>query len=279
MTTSDKDAAVWGFAFQGGRMLTTEAGEGTAVPTLETLAQMGISWREVHAMGEWQGRPAVALMVEGEAEADVDVESDGARVRPASLRSLHGRFGDEVFALAGRAYQILQWDRDHRHCGRCGTPTERRSGELARACPSCGLDAFPRISPAVIFLVHRGEEVLLARSPRLPDGMYSTLAGFVEPGESLEETVRRECFEEVGVRLGAPRYFGSQPWPFPHSLMVGFTVDWADGEIRIDPQEIEHAAWFHVDRLPRVPGRISIARALVDSWVRGLGRDAEALGP
>jgi len=276
MTRRDFEGQAWGFAFQGGRMLTLVEGEGAAVPTLRALDEMGISWREVHALGEWQGRPAVALMVEGEAEVEDEV---AAGMRPASLRALHGLLGEEVFAQAGRAFQILQWDRDHRHCGRCGTPTERRAGELARACPSCGLDAFPRISPAVIFLVHRGEEALLARSPRLPDGMYSTLAGFVEPGESLEEAVHRECMEEVGVRLAAPRYFGSQPWPFPHSLMVGFTAEWSGGEVRIDPVEIEQAAWFHVDRLPLVPSRISIARALVDSWVRGLGRDPEALRP
>ncbi len=126
---------------------------------------------------------------------------------------------------------------------------------------------FPRLSPAIIVLVERGDQVLLARGTAFPDGMYSTLAGFVEPGESLEEAVHREIYEESGILLTDLRYFGSQPWPFPHSLMIGFTARYAGGEIVIDPAEIADAQWFTVDRLPRVPQKLSIARRLIDSYV------------
>jgi NAD+ diphosphatase len=133
---------------------------------------------------------------------------------------------DAHFALAGRALQLLQWDRDHQYCGRCGTPTVPRAEERARQCPACGLSAYPRVAPAVMALVRRGRELLLGRSPHFPPGMYSALAGFVEPGESLEQCVAREVEEEVGVRVANLAYFASQPWPFPHSLMIAFVCEW-----------------------------------------------------
>jgi NAD+ diphosphatase len=150
-------------------------------------------------------------------------------------------------------------------------------GEWSRRCPRCGIGAYPRLSPAVIVLVERGEAVLLGRSARFPSDMYSTLAGFVEPGESLEETVAREIREESGVEVTDLRYFGSQPWPFPDSLMVAFHVRYAGGEVRPQPGEIEDARWFTLDSMPRVPPRMSIARALIDDWVRRQGGDPSTL--
>jgi NAD+ diphosphatase len=187
------------------------------------------------------------------------------------LRRLWGRLDEAAWKLAGRAAQIVEWDRDHRYCGRCGAGTARKPGELARVCPRCGLHHFPRISPAVIVRIERGDEILLARSPHFAPGVYSTIAGFVEPGESLEQTVAREVREEVGVEVTNVRYFGSQPWPFPHSLMIGFVADWASGEIRLQEEEIEDAGWFRVDTLPGLPSRLSIARALVDDFIASQG--------
>ena len=132
---------------------------------------------------------------------------------------------------------------------------------------SCGHQSFPRISPAVIVLVERDNTCLLARSPRFQDGFYSVLAGFAEPGETLEETVAREVLEETGIEVKDIRYFGSQPWPFPDSLMIGFTASYAGGEIRVDGTEILVADWFPFDQLPKIPGRISIARRLIDWFV------------
>jgi NAD+ diphosphatase len=181
------------------------------------------------------------------------------------LRPLFSVLDDDHFALAGRALQLLQWDRDHRFCGRCGTPTQPKRDERVRVCPACKLSAYPRVAPAVMALVHRGNQVLLARSPHFPAGMYSALAGFVEPGESLEQCLAREVEEEVGVRISNSRYFASQPWPFPHSLMIAFVCEYAGGEIRPQAGEIEDAKWFEVLQLPKLPSKISIARRLIDA--------------
>ena len=185
------------------------------------------------------------------------------------LRSLFGRVDGDHFILAGRAVQILHWQREHRFCGKCGTAMENRKTELARICPACGFVSFPRLSPAVIMSVIKKDQILLARSPRFPSGMYSTLAGFVEPGETLEEAVKREVREEVDIRLGNIRYIASQPWPFPHSIMIGFTADYAGGEIAVDGDEIEDAGWFSVENLPILPSKVSIARLLIDRFIGG----------
>jgi NAD+ diphosphatase len=183
------------------------------------------------------------------------------------LMSLYGRVSEPVWVAAGRAVQLVAWNRDHRYCGRCATATEMAPGERARRCPACGLVAFPRLAPAIITLVHREDgRVILARNARWPTTMYSCLAGFVEPGESVEDAVRREVREEVGVEVTELRYFGSQPWPFPHSLMLGFHARYCGGDIVVDGEEISDARWFRRDELPDIPGRISIARKLIDDW-------------
>ena len=186
------------------------------------------------------------------------------------LRGLFGALDDAQFALAGRALQIVDWDRTHQYCGACGGKTVARTSERSRECPACGLVAYPRLAPAVMALVRRGSELLLARSPRFAKGVYSALAGFVEPGETLEQCLEREVYEEVGIRVREVRYFASQSWPFPHSLMIAFFADYESGEIRIDGAEIEDAQWFgieNLENLPRLPARISIARRLIDAAI------------
>ena len=138
-------------------------------------------------------------------------------------------------------------------------------------CPACRITNYPRLSPSIITLVHREDEVLLARNQRFPEGMYSTLAGFVEPGESIETTVRREVREEVGVDVRDLRYLGSQPWPFPNSLMLGFHAEYAGGNIVLQEEEIADARWFPVDELPDIPGSIAISRWLIDAWLEARG--------
>ena len=183
----------------------------------------------------------------------------------AGLRALFSVLDDAQFALAGRALQLVAWDRTHQYCGRCGTPTRAKADERVRVCPACKLSAYPRVAPAIMALVHREKELLLARSPHFPPGMYSALAGFVEPGESLEQCLAREVHEEVGVRVNNIRYFASQPWPFPHSLMIAFICDWVSGEVKPQEAEIEEAKWFEVLQLPKLPSKISIARRLIDA--------------
>ena len=189
-----------------------------------------------------------------------------------NLRTLFSVLDDAQFGIAGRALQIVDWDRTHQFCGRCGTATEHKHDERVRVCPSCRLSAYPRVAPAIMALIRRGREVLLGRGPHFPRGMYSALAGFAGPGESLEQCLMREVAEEVSVSVGNIRYFASQPWPFPHSLMIAFVCDWTGGEIRPDPSEIEDAAWFDVFQLPKLPSKISIARALIDSVTEEMRR-------
>ena len=187
---------------------------------------------------------------------------------PVPLRELFGALSDDEFGIAGRALGLTAWDRDHRHCGRCGAPTERSATERVRTCTRCGHGAYPRLSPAVIMLVERDGRALLARNARFPRPFYSTLAGFVEVGETLEHAVAREVAEEAGVAITDIRYFGSQPWPFTGSLMIGFTARWAGGEIVADPTEIADAGWYAPDEIPLVPPKLSIARELIDDFVR-----------
>lgn len=188
------------------------------------------------------------------------------------LRQLYGQLDEELFAVAGRAVQIAAFALNHRHCGRCGLPTSRDVDERCIRCTRCELVVYPRIAPAIIVLVRRGEQALLARSARFTSAFYSTLAGFVEPGESLEQTLEREVFEEVGILVHNVRYFGSQPWPFPHSLMVGFIADYAGGELTVDGTEIVDAGWFDPDALPQIPPKPSIARRMIDAWLREVHR-------
>lgn len=214
-----------------------------------------------HFLGFLDGTPVWVAGIDAPGE-------DPEGYRHENLFSLFPNTDEQTWVLAGRAIQIAEWHRTHRFCGRCGTPTEEAPGERARKCPSCGMLAFPRLAPAVITLIERGDEVLLARGRTFgANPMYSTLAGFVEPGENLEECVAREIREEVGVQVTNIRYMGSQPWPFPHSLMIGFHATWSGGEIEIDPNEIVDAKWFKANALPNIPGRMSIARRLIDAWL------------
>ena len=209
-------------------------------------------------LGDLDGEPCFAR--DGEPPADTSA---------VPLRALFGVLTDDEFGVALRALGVVGWDRDHRHCGRCGAATMPSPTERARTCTSCAHPAYPRISPAVIVRVERDDRILLARNARSPFRFHSVLAGFVEVGEGLEDTVHREIREEAGIEIGDLRYFGSQAWPFTSSLMIGFTARWRAGEIVAEPTEILDADWFAADALPTVPPRLSIARALIDDFVAG----------
>ncbi|MDT8284326.1 MAG: NAD(+) diphosphatase, partial [Thermovirgaceae bacterium] len=186
-----------------------------------------------------------------------------------SLRDIWGILGERAFFEAGRAFQLMEWSRKNKFCGQCGALMRESDSETARECPECKMTSYPPVSPAVIVAVRKGASLLLARSPGFPKGRYSVLAGFVEPGETLEETIEREIMEEVSVRVKNIKYFGSQPWPFPHSLMIGFTAEWASGEIRIDGVEIEDAGWYEPGSFPEMPPGISISRRLIENFLSG----------
>lgn len=212
---------------------------------------------EALLVGEWQGLPCYAAELE-----NIPKDFSGELI---SVRSLFSLVSPEAIALTGRAMLLLDWQKNHRYCGKCGTPTARKSGEYSMACPACGLVTYPRISPAVMVLIRRGDELLLARSPRFRPGVFSALAGFVEAGETLEQCAAREVREEVGIEIANLRYYGSQSWPFPDSLMVAFFADYAGGTITPDPSEIEAADWFPCNALPTLPEKMSLAWQMIEA--------------
>jgi len=262
-------ARTWHFAFSGNRILLRD-GDPPGLPTAEELSAAlsiepgGLAGARI-PLRPLHGEPCTAYDLPPELDAPPGTTLVGLRVLAALVPT-------DVFQVAGAALQKVEWLRTHGFCSRCGHATERHAVHEAMVCPRCGHLHFPRLSPAVIVLIERGREMLLARSPGFPPGVYSTVAGFVEPGESLEDTVHREILEEVGIKVTDLRYFGSQPWPFPHSLMVGFVARWLEGEIAIDNDEIEDARWFTPERMPpALPFRHSIARRLVDDFLARSG--------
>lgn len=254
----------WALAALDGRFLADS--NGVLFP-LHWLRQQELPVRAEHGLGHYQGQPLVVL--------ELQYPADIAGAQWLTLRQLMMQSEPTTFKLLGYASQIITWAREHRFCGACGQPLQHLAGERAMHCEPCGLRLYPKLSPSIIVLINRGEEILLARSPHFAPGYYSTLAGFVEPGESLEECVHREVFEEVGVRIAAPVYQGSQNWPFPHSLMLGFHAEYVSGDIVPQEGEIEDAQWFHCDRLPSLPPAQAISRYLIDLYLarRSGGRE------
>lgn len=255
--------ALW-FAFQRGSIVVIDP-ESAALPCCGSLSEHGVAAVRSHYLGLLGERHCYAAEIE-------EAHPLPAGWATLGLRDLFGMVDSTLAALSGRALQIIDWERNHQYCSRCGTPMQARSDERARACPSCRFTSYPPVSPAVMVLITRGRELLLARKAVWPAGRYSAIAGFVEPGEMLEDTVVRETREEVGVEVGELRYFGSQPWPFPHSLMVAFTAEYAGGPVRPDGVEIEEAAWFDAEALPRLPPSVSISRRLITTVAAQLAR-------
>jgi NAD+ diphosphatase len=257
---SGREEPAWWFAFQGNKLLVSLESSSISIPYLIDFKELGLAPLSQHYLGRLDKQHCYAVELAEETTPPTGMSFEG-------LRQVYGRLDEDLFWIATRAVQVVDWDRTHQFCGQCGTPTKTSSVERAKECPICGLLHFPRLSPAIIVLVERGHELLLARSRHFLPAMYSVLAGFVEPGETLEEAVVREVKEEVGLTVKEIKYFGSQPWPFPHSLMIGFTAKYASGEISLQDPEIEDAGWFTADNLPTIPGKISIARKLIDWFV------------
>ena len=251
----------WSLAFVDGKLLMPEAEDATltALGALH-LQALHRDAEGRHYLGRLDGLDCWALRL--------TTAPPGWRQVP--LRAAMMGFSETLAGLASRAAQVLEWDRNHRFCGACGTATEVQAGERARRCPACKHTAYPRISPAMMALVWRPGEVLLARAPHFTSGMYSALAGFVEAGESIEDCIRREVAEEVGVQIDQLRYYGSQSWPFPNSLMIAFTALWTGGEIAKQADEIEDAQWFSIDALPNIPPRFSISGHLIRDTVAAM---------
>lgn len=249
-------------------LLLEDGTERTSFPLLRSPRELAMETTAVHYLGASDVDGTTTHFFTAEVEAGSDPPSG---MSFTGLRAAYGRLTELDFQIAGQAVQIVNWDRTHRYCGRCGHETEDCTNERAKVCPQCGLRSYPRISPAMIVRVERTNgqgqrQILLARNRRFPSGFYSVLAGFVEPGETLEACVRREVWEETGIQVENIRYFGSQPWPFPHSLMVAFVADYASGEIVVDDNELDEAGWFDVHSLPHYPPPPSIANRLIETW-------------
>ena len=250
--------------FQGANLVTDMR---SPTPCLLGPQQMeSLRWEVVRRqfLGYWNEQACFGAEIGPQASLDPMVYQTG------NLYNVLGRVEDQLFALVGRASQLLDWERDHQYCGRCGAPMELDVVERAMNCKPCKAIVYPRIAPCVIVLVTRGEELLLARSPNFPVPMYSTLAGFIEAGESAEQTVVREVREEVNLDVHKLRYFDSQAWPFPNQLMIGFFAEYAGGDIICDPKEIVDAQWFHYSDLPHIPPVASISGQLIQSYIESL---------
>ena len=245
------------FVFRGHELLVREAD--LALPDESVRASLGVTAADIVPVG------MLGDCYCGTAWVAPDAAPAAGHVF-SGLRRLFGALDEQLLAIAGRAFQIAEWARTHRYCGACGAPMAAVAGERCFRCPACSHVSYPRISPAMMTLVRRGDAILLARHAASPTSRFTALAGFLEAGESIEEAIHREVFEEVGLAVQDLKYFGSQSWPFPHSLMIAFTAEYAGGELALDRNEIAEARWVGPDdALPEIPPGVSIAAALINA--------------
>ncbi len=250
-------SALW-FAFESGKVMVRMNGETPSLLNCEHPGQHGLATVQEHYLGTYDGEHCYAAEL-----AAAQIAPDGHAL--LGLRDLLGHLDDTLAGISGRAFQVLEWNRNHRYCGRCGGETAPRDDERARTCKPCRRTSYPPVAPVIMILIKDGRKLLLARKVGWGNTRYSALAGFVEPGETLESTVIRETREEVGVEIKNIQYFGSQPWPFPNNLMIAFTADYAGGPVKPDGVEIEEATFFDVDDLPNLPPGISISRRMINT--------------
>jgi NAD+ diphosphatase len=254
--------ALW-TPYRGGDLLVKML-EGKRARLLRTdeLRELGLTIVRSQYLGSIDGTPCITAELAADAP-----DIDGYRY--GGLRQAFAWLDPEEFHIAGTGFQIQHWDRMHGHCAGCGAKLVMKTAERAKRCEACDRDFYPPVVPAMIVRVSRGDSILMTRQSRFPKGMYGLVAGFMEPGESLEGCVAREVLEETGIRIKNLRYFGSQPWPFPHQVMIAFTAEHAEGEIVVDTNELEEAEWFARAAMPMLPPPLSIARRLIDDWLEG----------
>ena len=260
--TTHKDDAGYYMLYKDGQLLTDLKSSDLCIFTEEQARSLVASPNQSHFIGYWREKPCYAWSVQNELKFDqIDYSF-------ATLYQMLGRIPDVLFAAAGRGQQIISWYEDNQYCGRCGNSMSQHEAERAMMCVPCKQMIFPRISPCIIVLITRGDEVLLAQGVGFPNGMYSTLAGFVEAGETPEEAVIREVREEVGVEIENICYFKSQPWPFPSQLMLGFYAEYKSGDIVPDSDEIVDAKWCKINDLPNTPPANAISGQLIAAYIK-----------
>lgn len=248
------------FVFNNSKLLFLIINDEIKIPVKENIKLINIDEDSILYLGTFCDVPCYTCYINKNVELPTNMIFEDLRSAGASIE-------EKLFLVCGRALQILSWHKNHKYCGGCGSKTEKSITEMAMVCPKCGLINYPRISPAIIVAITKGEKILLAHNNNFAGGIYSLIAGFVEPGETFEQCVRREVCEEVGIKVKNIKYFSSQPWPFPSSVMIGFTAEYASGEIKPDGVEIGDANWFSSDALPNLPSKISIARKIINSFL------------
>ena len=213
-------------------------------------------------------KPWTTVMnVDGEKAYRIDQPlMDHPRYEMCGLRQSYYKLTAEEYGKAGKCHELLYWDQNTKFCGVCGGPMKFHT-DISKRCEHCGKEVWPQLATAIIVLVRKGNEVLLVHANNFRTDFYGLVAGFVETGETLEEAVHREVMEETGLHIKNLRYFGSQPWPYPCGLMVGFTADYDSGKIHLQRSELSKGSWFDKDHLPHIPEKLSIARHLIDAWM------------
>jgi len=250
------------FAFAKGAILLQSNGERQqAIPTVTAVSHLSIATEQFIYLGSYQQQPCYGVHLPKDF-----TPAQGTATH--HMFSVYPQLPTELYYVASYANHMVHWHRTHRYCGVCGHPTTFMENEGGKTCTNCGHRTYPRISPAVIVAVVKDGKLLLGASPRFKGRFYSVVAGFVDPGESLESCVVREVKEETNIDVHNIRYFGSQPWPFPDSLMVGFVADYKSGDIQVDGDELMDANWFGPDDMPPIPPGISIARRLIDWYLK-----------
>ncbi len=256
----ENDDNTYWFIFNSDKLLVKIIDNQVIIPTAISIEELNVPFKSVHYMGILNEHNCYAVNT-----SSIELQDNSMNFKP--LRSLYDYLDEDIFLLSGKALQIIKWDETHKYCGRCGSLTDTIEGEYGKICPKCGFISYPRISPAVITAVIKDGQILMAHNKSFPGNRHSIIAGFVEPGETLEECVRREISEEVGIKVKNIKYFSSQPWPFPNSLMIGFVAEYESGEICVDGEEITKADWFKDLDTIELPSKMSIAREIID-WYR-----------
>lgn len=218
---------------------------------------------------EWQTPHRITPMDDGTEVRTVSIDApitNQERYEMCGLRPSFYKLSKQLYLKAGKCQEILYWDKSTQFCGVCGAPMKLHT-DISKRCTNCGKEVWPQLATAIIVLIHRGDDVLLVHARNFKGDFYGLVAGFVETGETLEEAVRREVMEETGLTITNLRYFGSQPWPYPCGLMVGFNADYVSGEVHLQRSELSKGAWFNKNNLPTIPEKLSIARKLLDNWL------------
>lgn len=261
MKQDEKELCGWFIFCPKQQLLLVKDGDRFHIPySVESPVQLPAD-TPIHTVGEIQGHPAKACALSLEALTEQDTS-----FIPTDLRASYDVLPLEEYQCAGKASQILTWDKNSHFCPACGTPTIQ-TGPITKRCPHCGQEIYPRISPAVIVLIKKEDSVLLVHARNFRGSFKGLVAGFLEPGETLEECVHREVMEETGIRIKNLKYFGSQPWPYPSGIMVGYYAEYESGTIKLQDEELSAGAFYHRDHLPEIPKKLSIARKLIDAWL------------